>query len=45
MKEESPLGNVFLKRGLAILSPDGPGQGETRNHMPTAMTTRLPARP
>ena len=27
-------GNVFLKRGLAILSPDGPGQGETRNYMP-----------
>lgn len=27
-------GNVFLKRGLAILSPDGPGQGETRNRMP-----------
>ena len=27
-------GNVFLKRGMAILSPDGPGQGETRNHMP-----------
>ena len=27
-------GNVFLKRGMAILSPDGPGRGETRNHMP-----------
>lgn len=26
--------NVFLNRGLAILSPDGPGQGETRNKMP-----------
>jgi dienelactone hydrolase len=27
-------GNVFLKRGMAVLAFDGPGQGETRNSMP-----------
>jgi 2,6-dihydroxypseudooxynicotine hydrolase len=26
--------NVFLNRGMAVLAPDGPGQGETRNRMP-----------
>jgi dienelactone hydrolase len=25
--------NVFLKRGMATLAPDAPGQGETRNKM------------
>ena len=33
-KEEFFLwANVFLKRGMATLAPDGPGQGETRNVM------------
>ena len=26
--------NVFLSRGMATLAPDGPGQGETQQHMP-----------
>ncbi len=34
-KEEFFLwSEVFLKRGMATLAPDGPGQGETRNKMP-----------
>jgi len=35
VKEEFFLwSDVFLKRGMAILAPDGPGQGETRDIMP-----------
>ncbi len=34
VKEEFYLwADVFLKRGMATLAPDGPGQGETRNKM------------